>query len=83
MLVGCNPVTSWERRARRLTREGERTLRRLQTESHGAALSSGLSTRMEVLMAEKHAAYETPDMERYEAAIRAMVHQAGAIQHRS
>ena len=72
-------VSSWdERRARRLTREGERALRLLQSESHQIA-SSGLSARMEVLMAEKRAAYETQSMERYEAAIQAMVHQARAI----
>jgi hypothetical protein len=72
-------VSSWdERRARRLTRERERALRLLQSESHEAA-SSGLSARMEVLMAEKRAAYETQNMERHEAAIQAMVHQARAI----
>jgi hypothetical protein len=34
---------------------------------------------MEVLMAEKRAAYETQNMERYETAIEAIVHQARAI----
>jgi hypothetical protein len=34
---------------------------------------------MEVLMAEKRAAYETRNMERYEAAIQAIVHQARAV----
>jgi hypothetical protein len=33
---------------------------------------------MEVLMAEKRAAYEARNMERYEAAIQAIVHQARA-----
>lgn len=66
-----------ERRARQLTREGERAWRRLQAKSHEA--SNGLSARMEVLMAEKRAAYETRNMERYDAAIRAIVQQARGI----
>jgi hypothetical protein len=49
-------------------------LRRLQTKSHEA--SNGLSARVEVLMAEKRAAYETRNMKRYEVAIQAIVHQA-------
>jgi hypothetical protein len=48
-------------------------LRRLQTKSHEAA--NELSARMEVLMAKKRAAYETRNIERYEAAIRAIVHE--------
>ena len=69
---------TWDaRRARHLTQEGEHALRRLQAKSHEA--SNGLSARMEVLMAEKRAAYETQNMERYEAAIEAIVHQARAI----
>ena len=66
-----------ERRARHLTREGEQALRRLQTKSHEAA--NDLSARMEVLMAKKRAAYETRNIERYEAAIQAIVHQARAV----
>lgn len=66
-----------ERRARHLAREGEQALRRLKTKSYKA--SNGLSARMEVLMAEKRAAYETRNMERYEAAIQAIVHQARAV----
>jgi hypothetical protein len=52
-------------------------LRRLQSASHEA--SNGLSARLEVLMAEKRAAYETRNMERYEAAIQAIVDQAQAV----
>jgi hypothetical protein len=52
-------------------------MRRLKTKSYKA--SNGLSARMEVLMAEKRAAYETRNMERYEAAIQAIVHQARAV----
>jgi hypothetical protein len=66
-----------ERRARHLTREGEQALRRLQTKSHEAA--NELSAHMEVLMAKKRAAYETRNIERYEAAIQAIVHQARAV----
>jgi hypothetical protein len=66
---------AWDHiRARHLTREGEQALRRLQTKSHEA--SNGLSARVEVLMAEKRAAYETRNMKRYEVAIQAIVHQA-------
>jgi hypothetical protein len=70
---------AWDHiRARHLTREGEQALRRLQTKSHEA--SNGLSARVEVLMAEKRVAYETQNMERYEAAIQAIiVHQAQAV----
>jgi hypothetical protein len=66
-----------ERRARRLTRETEWELCRLRTKSHRA--SSELSIRVELLMAEKCAAYETRNMERYEGAIRALLHQARAL----
>ena len=66
-----------ERRARYLTREGEGALRRLQTKSHKA--SNGLSVRMKVLMTVKRAAYEAQNMERYEAAIRAIDQQARAV----
>ncbi len=52
-------------------------MRRLQTKSPGT--SNELSARVEVLMAEKRAAYETRNMERYEATIRAIVHQARAV----
>jgi hypothetical protein len=66
---------AWDkRRAQHLTHGAQHALRRLQTESHKA--SKGLSARLEVLMAEKRAAYETRNMERYEAAIQAIVHQA-------
>ena len=66
-----------ERRARHLAHEGEQALRRLQTKSHKT--SNELSVGMEVLMAEKRAAYETRNMERYEAAIRVIAYQARAI----
>jgi hypothetical protein len=66
-----------ESRARRLTREAEWELCRLRTKSHGAP--SDLSVRVELLMAEKRAAYETRNMERYEGAIRALLHQARAL----
>jgi hypothetical protein len=70
---------AWDQiRARHLTREGEQALRRLQTKSHDEA-SNGLSARVEVLMAEKRAAYEARNMKRYEAAIQAIVHQAQAV----
>ncbi len=63
-----------ESRARRLTREAEWELCRLRTKSHRA--SSELSVRVEVLMAEKCAAYDSRNMERYERAIQALLHQA-------
>ena len=66
-----------ERRARHLTRQGEQALRRLQTKSHEAA--NGLSARVDVLMANKRAAYEARNIERYEAAIQAIVRQAWAV----
>jgi hypothetical protein len=65
--VVCTPMAWDKSRAQHLTREAAQALRRLQTESHEA--SNGLSARMEMLMAEKRAAYETRNMERYEAAI--------------
>ena len=71
-------MTSWDqRRAQNLTREAQQALRRLQTQSHTA--SNGLSTRLEVLMAEKSAAYQARNMERYEAAIQTIVLQAQAV----
>jgi hypothetical protein len=71
-------VASWDkRRAQHLIREAAPALRRLQSMSHEA--SNGLSARMEVLMAEKRVAYQTRNMERYEAAIQAIVLQAQAI----
>jgi hypothetical protein len=66
-----------EERARYLTRKGEQAMRRLGAETHEAP--EGLSARMEVLMAEKRAAYECRNIERYEAAIRAIVRQARAL----
>ncbi len=66
-----------ERRARRLTREAEWELCRLRTKSHRAP--SELSVRVELLMAEKCAAYETRNMERYEGAIQALLHQARTL----
>jgi outer membrane protein TolC len=63
-----------EERARYLTREGEQALRRLKTKA--PETSDGLSARLEVLMTEKRAAYETRNMQRYEAALQAIVHQA-------
>ena len=71
-------MACWDqRRAQNLTREAQQALRRLQTQSHTA--SNGLSARLEVLMAEKSAAYQTRNMERYEAAIQAIVLQAQAV----
>jgi hypothetical protein len=70
-------VTWDESRARRLTRKAEWELCRLRTKSHRA--SSELSVRVELLMAEKRAAYETRNMERYERAIWALLHQARAL----
>jgi hypothetical protein len=52
-------------------------MRRLGAETHEAP--EGLSARMEVLMAEKRAAYECRNMERYEAAVRAIVRQARSL----
>jgi hypothetical protein len=66
-----------ERRARDLTRKAEQALRVLHTKSREA--SKGLSARMEVLITEKRAAYETRNMDRYEATIEAIVHQARAV----
>jgi hypothetical protein len=63
-----------ERRARRLTREAEWELCRVRTKSHRAP--SELAVRVELLMAEKRAAYETRNMERYEGAIRALLRQS-------
>jgi hypothetical protein len=63
-----------ERRARYLTREGEQALRQLKTKVHET--SDELSARLEVLITEKRIAYETRNMERYEAALRAIVHHA-------
>ena len=71
---------AWDkRRAQHLTHGAQHALRRLQSESHDASNNNGLSARLEVLMAEKRAAYETRNMERYEAAIQAIVHQARAV----
>jgi hypothetical protein len=70
---------AWDkRRAQHLTRGAQHALRRLQSKLHKASNNNGLSARMEVLMAEKRAAYEARNMERYEAAIQAIVHQARA-----
>ena len=66
-----------EERARRLTPEGNRALRRLKTERQGA--SSEVSARMEVLIVQKRAAYEARNIERYEAAIQAMVRLAQVV----
>ncbi len=66
-----------ESRARYLTGEGEQALRRLKSKPH--EMSDALSARLEVLMTEKRAAYETRNMERYEAALQAIVHQAQAV----
>ena len=38
-----------------------------------------VSVRLEVLMAEKRAAYESQNMKRYEASIQAIIHQAEAL----
>ena len=75
---------AWDkRRAQHLTRQAQPALRRLQSESHEASDNNGLSGRMEMLMAEKRAAYETRNMERYEAALQAIVHQAQAVRPRN
>ena len=70
-----------ERRARHLTCEAEQALRQLQTKSH--EVSNGLSARMEKLITEKRAAYETRNMERYEAVIQAIVYQAQTVCRRN
>jgi hypothetical protein len=71
---------AWDkRRAQYLTRGAQHALRRLQSASHQASNNNRLSARLEVLMAEKRAAYETRNMERYEAAIQAIVYQARAV----
>ena len=71
-------MACWDqRRAQHLSREAQHALRRLQSQSHTA--SNGLYARLEVLMAEKSAAYQARNMERYEAAIHAIVHQAQAV----
>jgi hypothetical protein len=75
---GYTRLVAWdERRARRLSLEGERALRRLKIESQGAPNKS--SARLEVLMIQKGAAYEARNIERYEAAIRAMVRLAQRV----
>ncbi len=75
---------AWDkRRAQHLTRGAQHALRRLQSESHERPDNVGLSARMEVLMAEKRAAYESRNMERYEAAIQAIVHQARTVHARN
>jgi hypothetical protein len=75
---------AWDkRRAQHLTRGAQRALRRLQSESHEGSNNNGLSARLRVLMAEKSAAYETKNMERYEAALQAIVHQARAVRPRN
>lgn len=66
-----------ERHARRLTREVDRVLRPIEawfTRSPGS--SSDFFLHMEGLRAEKRAAYETRNLERYEAVLRAMVTSA-------
>jgi hypothetical protein len=78
--VGCNPMTtSWDKsRAQHLTREAAQALRQLQSQAHEG--SRGLSARLEVLIAEKRTAYEaTRNVERFEAAIQAIVDQAQAV----
>jgi len=68
-------MASWDqRRAQHLTREAQQALRRLQSQSHTAS-HGFLSARLEALLAEKSAAYQTRNMKRYEAAIPAIVHQ--------
>jgi len=71
-------MAAWDqRRAQHLSRNAQQALRRLQGQSHTA--SNEFSARLEVLMAEKSAAYQARNMERYEAAIQAIVHQAQAV----
>ncbi len=66
-----------QRRARHLSRKAQQALGRLQSQLHTA--SNGLSARLEVLIAEKSAAYQAGNMERYEAAIQAIIRQAQAV----
>jgi hypothetical protein len=74
----------WDkRRAQHLTRGAQHALRRLQSELHEVSNNNVLSARMEVLMAEKRAAYEARNMERYEAALQAIVHQARVVHPRN
>jgi hypothetical protein len=65
-----------ERRARYLTRQGEWALRRLRSKVHGGPRE--FSARLEVLLAQKRAAYESRNMEHYEAALKAIIRQVTA-----
>ena len=50
-------MACWDQsRAQHLSRQAQQALRRLQSQSHTA--SDGLSARLEVLMAQKSAAYQ-------------------------
>src|SRR3954470_20428158 len=63
-----------ESRARRLTRTVDRLLHRV--ELNGLRTSPAFLVRMEILRAEKGAAFESKDMERYEAALNAIAASA-------
>ena len=60
-----------------VAREEERALCRLRAKLHGRP--QALSARLEVLMVQKRAAYETRNMQCYEAAIRAMLYYAQTL----
>ena len=66
-----------EEYARRLTRKVDRVLLQLHRKKYSPP--RGFFARMEVLLAEKRAAYETKNMKRYEAALNAIA--ASARQH--
>jgi hypothetical protein len=66
----------WDaKRARRLTRRVDRVLLRAHR-TKKPRLPSAFFARMEILIAEKRAAYESRNMERYEAALEAIAASA-------
>ena len=64
-----------ERRARRLTRKVDRVLLQVQR-TKKSRLRSAFFARLEILITEKRAAYESRNMERYEAALEAIAASA-------
>ena len=69
---------AWDHRhAMRLAQQGMWAQRLLRTKLRG--VSGELAARVEVLIVEKRAAYETRNMKRYEEAIQAMVHHARTL----
>ncbi len=66
-----------ERHAIRLAGQGMWAQRLLRTKLRG--VSSELAARVEVLIVEKRAAYETRNMKRYEEVIQAMIHHARTL----